>query len=177
MSSSQHPPAFAPASRATGPAPTIGVRHTSRGLGLPLVVIIALATLAVPRIIAHDLELVEPGSPANTALAVLPPVIWIAVAMLWARRPLLSLFVAGGLLGVALALIHNLSWGVVFGEDPPRLGGALDGVLAPGLEEAVLRGAGTISSLATGLATGVVCGLIAWGLQALVRASGGRLPI
>jgi hypothetical protein len=40
----------------------------------------------------------------------------------------------------------------------------------------VLRGAGTISSLATGLATGVICGLIAWGLQALVRASGGRLP-
>jgi len=177
MSSPQHPSASAPAARATGPAPTTGVRRSSRGLGLPLAVIMGLTALAVPRIIAHDLGLVEPGSLANTALAVLPLVIWVVVAMLWSRRPLVSLFVAGGLLGVALALIHNLSWGAVFGDDPPSLGGALEGVLAPGLEEAVLRGAGTISSLATGLATGVICGLIAWGLQAVLRASGGRLPV
>ncbi len=158
--------------------PARGSGHPDRrGIGLPVLAVLGLAALAVPRAIAHDLDLVPQPSMANTLLAAVPLVIWVVVAVLWSRRPLLSLVVAGGIYGVALAVVHNISWAAVWGDTPPRLGGNLTGVLAPGMDETLLRGATTVSSLLTGLATGLICGLIAWGVQALVRANGRVLPL
>lgn len=148
-----------------------------RGIGLPVLAVVGLAAIAVPRIVAHDLALVAPGSPANMLLAIIPLATWIVVATLWSKRPVLSLLVVGGLYGVALAVVHNLSWGVVFGDSPPRLGGNLEGVLAPALEQVLMRGAIVGSGLVTGVATGVACGLLAWGIQAIARRAGERLPI
>lgn len=159
------------------PAAQTPLSTPRRGLGLPLLAIIGLALLAVPRIVTHDLGLAAPGSVANTLLAVTPLIVWVVVALLWSRRPLLSLLVAGAFYGVALAVVHNLTWGVVFGDSRPRLGGNLAGVLTPAVEEILMRSATVVSGLATGIVTGVICGLIAWGVQAIARAAGARLPL
>ncbi|MFB7891216.1 hypothetical protein ACFC1I_03330 [Microbacterium sp. NPDC056044] len=126
---------------------------------------------------AHDLGLAAPGSIANSLLAIVPLVVWVTVAVVWSNRPLVSLLVTGGLYGVALAVVHNLSWGVVFADSAPKLGGNLAGTFSPAVEELLMRGAIVVSGLATGVVTGIVCGLIAWGVQALARTAGARLPL
>ncbi|WP_457102055.1 hypothetical protein [Microbacterium sp. P5_E9] len=148
-----------------------------KGIGLPWLVVVGLALLQVPRIVAHDFGLVPPNSIGNVLLAILPLITWVAVAAVWSRRPLMSLLVAGGLYGAALATIHNAAWGAVWGASPPRLGGNLSGVLPRAVEEVLMRSATVFSSLATGVAVGLICGLIAWGIQAVARRAGADLPL
>jgi hypothetical protein len=62
---------------------------------------------------------------------------------------------------VLLAVTHQLLWNEAFEDDPPRLGGNLEGKLSPGIEELVLRGFSVASGLAVGVAVGAVCGLYA----------------
>lgn len=163
-----HAPAYAPTAR----PPSMPGR-----LGLTPLALVGLAALAVPRIVVHDLELLPPGSPVVALLALLPPLVWVVVAALWSARPLPALLAVGGLYGVALAVVHNIAWSGVFAADPPRLGGNLDGVFSPITEEVLMRGAGTLSSLGTGIVVGLICGLIAWGVQSLARRAGARLPL
>jgi len=130
-------------------------------LGLPLWQVAALAALAMPRALVHDAGVSVPG-PVQALLVVVPPAIWVAVAVL--RRiptPVTTLLVVGGLYGLGLAVVHNLYWSEAFGDRPPELGGNLAGQLAPGTEELVLRIAATASSLLTGLVVGLICGLVA----------------
>ena len=138
--------------------------------------VVGLALLQVPRIVAHDFGFVPPNSIGNALLAIVPFIAWIAVAAVWSRRPLMSLLVAGGLYGVALATIHNAAWGAVWGASPPRLGGNLSGVLPGAVEEVLMRSATVFSSVATGIAYGLICGGIAWGIQAVARRAGADLP-
>lgn len=140
-------------------------------LGLSLPAIAALAALAVPRVVVHDLDL---GGPALTAvLALAPAAVWIAVALA-ARvpRPLLTLTVVGAVYGVLLAVTHQILWIEAFDGDPPRLGGNL--VDAPDwVHDVVTRGGAVVSSLVTGTLVGVVTGLIAAGLARLRGPGGG----
>lgn len=136
---------------------------------MPHAAIIGLALLAVPRVILHDLGLVDERSLANLALVVGPVAVWIAVALL--RRvpsPFLTLLVIGAWYGVFLALAHQLLWDAAFAGAPPRLGGALAD-LDPALGSAILRAFAAGSSLVTGLAVGAIGGLVAWAIAAARR--------
>jgi hypothetical protein len=145
--------------------------RTPRRLGLPFAAILGLALLAVPRVVLHDLGL-SPGTLGNAALALVPPLIWVLVAL--RRRvpnPFLTLLVVGLWYGILLALAHQLLWGVNFGDAPPSLGGNLAGV-DPAMQGIILRVFTVGSSLVTGTVVGAVAGLVAHGFRAMTRRRG-----
>lgn len=149
------------------------LRHDPRPasrLGLPVWALLALSLLAAPRVVLHDLGLATDG-PLVGLLAVGPAVVWVvAVVRARARWPLVALLVVGLGYGVVLAVGHHLFWDEVFDDLGPQLGGNLDDTLSPGAEEALMRTAMTLSSLLTGAAVGLVCGLVALGVQAVSRS-------
>ncbi|QKW11339.1 hypothetical protein [Verrucosispora sp. NA02020] len=133
-------------------------------LGLPLLALFGLALLGLPRVVLHDLGLVHERTFVNLLLVVVPPVVWITVALV--RRvpnPFLTLLAVGLCYGVLLAVTHQLLWDVAF-DEPPTLGGNLTD-LAPGVQTVVIRFFATISSVFTGVIVGVVTGLVAWALS------------
>jgi hypothetical protein len=145
--------------------------------GLPFLVLLGLAAVASVRGLLHDLHVVETGDPVTVVLALVPLLLWVAVAVVWSRRPFLSLLVAGLLHGILLGSIHVALWDVNLagaGIASPALGGELAGVLPPPLEAVLLRGAAFTSSLFVGAVLGAVAGLIAWGLRRLPALA--RLP-
>jgi hypothetical protein len=132
-----------------------------RGLGLPVLALIGLAALAVPRLILHDLRILTDG-PVVVLLAIVPIVVWIVVALV-ARvpNPFLTLLVVGLFYGGFLLIGHQILWDQAFDGAAPDLGGPLGGV--------VPRIAASFSSILTGAGTGAVAGLIAWGISALLK--------
>ncbi|WP_433701056.1 hypothetical protein [Nocardiopsis sp. CA-288880] len=143
-------------------------------LGLPLVAVIGLALLAAPRVVLHDLGLIQEGTFVNALFVFVPLVVWIAAAVL-ARvpNPFLTLLVVGAFYGVFLALGHQLLWNVAWEGDPPALGGNLAD-LPPLAHAVVIRGFAVVGSLVTGVVVGAVTGLVARGLAALVRLRSAR---
>lgn len=156
------------------PAPTPAGARPS--LGLPLPALVGLVALTIPRLLAHDLRLVDPSSFTNTLLAIVPLLVWVVAAAVWSRRPLASLLAAGAGYGVALAVLHNITWAAFWGGSPPRLGGNLTGAWSPLTEEMLMRGASAMSSIGTGLAVGLITGLLAVAVQIGARRLGARLP-
>ncbi|WP_440105830.1 hypothetical protein [Streptosporangium sp. H16] len=144
-------------------------------LGLPVLAVIGLALLAVPRVVLHDLDVIHEGTFVNALFVFVPLVVWIAVA-LWRRvpNPFLTLLVVGLFYGVFLAAGHQLLWNSAFGGNPPTLGGNLSD-LAPATQSAILRLFAAISSVFTGVIVGAITGLVAWGLGKVVP-SGPRTP-
>jgi len=138
-----------------------------RGLGLSLPTVVLLAAIRVP---LHDLGLVREGSAAAGLLVFVPLAIWVGVVV--RRRvpnPFLTLMVVGFAYAVMLAAMHQLFWGAAFADDPPSLGGNLEGALAPGLEVAVFRLSALFSSLLTGTVVGALTGAVAWAISRLRR--------
>ncbi len=138
----------------------------TRKLGLSPPALWGLAALGVPRVVAHDLDLVGPE--LNMVLVFAPPLVWLVVAL--ARRvpsPLATLSVVGLAYGVLLAVTHQLLWTHAFDGGAPTLGGNLAGTLSPAWEQVVVRGFACVSSLATGLAVGAVTGVVAWALSSV----------
>ncbi|MDD7937377.1 hypothetical protein PHK61_02965 [Actinomycetospora lutea] len=136
-----------------------------RALGFGWPVLVLLAALAAPRVVLHDLGVVEEGTLVNGLLVVVPPACWIA-AVVWRRprRPFLTVVVIGALYGVLLAAGHQLLWDAAFPGGPPTVGR-----LDPATGAAVLRTAAAVSSLVTGTLVGVVAGAVALLLTRLVR--------
>lgn len=134
-------------------------------------VLIGLAALAVPRVVLHDLGLIEEGSFVNGLLVFVPPACWIA-AVLWKRphRPFATVVVIGAIYGVFLALGHQLLWDTAFGGAPPALGGELAGT-DPAVQETTLRTVAAISSVVTGTLVGAVTGAVAVLLCRVVPAA------
>jgi hypothetical protein len=125
-------------------------------------VTLGLALLAVPRVILHDLDVVQEGAVVNLLLVFGPPAVWVWVAVaVRVPHPLRALTWVGAAYGVLLAVTHQLLWDRAFGDDPPRLGGNLEGELSSTTEELVLRAFACGSSLAVGLVVGAISGLIA----------------
>jgi hypothetical protein len=120
---------------------------------------LALALLAVPRAILHDLDVIHEGTFVNLLFVVVPLLAWIVVTYL-SRVPkaFLSLLVVGGLYGIGLAVTHQILWDRAIPADA-----------ATRAPELVLRAFATASSLFTGLLTGAVIGLLTWGLTRLTR--------
>lgn len=132
---------------------------------LPLLALLGLALLGIPRVVLHDLDLLHEGTAVNLVLVAVPPLVWIAVT-LWRRvdRPFTTLLLVGLLHGAMLVLAHQLLWSAAFDGDPPRLGGNLAG-LDPTLQAVILRVASVPSGMATGALIGAVTGAAAWVLS------------
>ena len=129
--------------------------------GLSWPVLVGLAALGAPRVVLHDLGVVEEGTLAAGLLAVVPPACWLAV-VLWRRppRPCATLVVVGALHGALLAVGHQLLWDAALGGRVPAIGGALAGT-DPAVAEVLLRAAAVVSRLVTGTLVGVLAGAAA----------------
>ena len=150
---------------------TVEETTSRRKLGLPLHAIILLAAIAAIRVPLHDLGIVPEGTAVAWLLVFVPLAIWLIVVLLRrVRNPFLALTAVGLAYGVMLAIIHQLLWEAAFDGSPPRLGGNLEGVLAPGLEAVVLRTAAFFSSIVTGTVLGAIVGAIAWAIERARRA-------
>lgn len=128
----------------------------------------ALAGLAAPRILLHDLDVVDEGSPVNAALVALPLVAWLVAILVRRWRPLAAGLRLGVAHGVLLALVHQLTWSATYADDPPRLGGNLADV-PEGVQEVVLRTLAIGSSLVTGFLVALMVAALAW---VVARVSG-----
>ena len=129
---------------------------------LPVLALLGLALLGVPRVILHDLDLLHEGTAVNLALVAVPLLVWIAVALLCRiTRPFTTLLMVGLLHGAMLVVTHQLLWSTSFDGSPPRLGGSLSD-LDPTLQTVILRLASVPSGLATGALLGAVTGAAAW---------------
>ncbi len=151
------------------PSPRPPTPSAPRRLGLPIAAIVGLALLTAPRVILHDLGMIQEGTGINALLVALPPVAWIVIAVV-ARVPnaFVTVLAIGVCSGVVLALGHQLLWGVAFGDSPPRLGGNL-AWLDPSAQAVLFRSASVVSSLLTGAVVGAVAGAAAWGIALLGR--------
>ena len=136
-------------------------------LGLPLLAIVALALLAAPRVILHDLGIIQEGTAINALFVFLPPLLWL-VLVLAARVPnvFLTIFAIGLCYAVFLAVGHQITWSVVVADDPPRLGGNL-AALDPTIQAVIFRGFAVVSSLVTGAVVGAITGAVGWCLNFL----------
>ncbi|MEU8658396.1 hypothetical protein [Actinoplanes philippinensis] len=110
---------------------------------LPLMIVLGL--LAAPRAVLHDLGLIHEGTGLNALLVFVPLLIWVVVAVTRSRSPVRLLLGAGAVYGLCLAVVHNALWHV-----------------ETTVPEPLARTAATVSSLATGLAAGAICGGLAW---------------
>lgn len=148
-------------------------RPPARPLGLPVPVILLLAALPAVRGVLHDVGLTPPGTLLTAALVFVPLLVWVVVAVARSSRPLVSLLAAGAGYGILLSIVHIALWDVnlaASGTAPPRLGGALEGLLPPLVEAVLMRGAAAISSILVGLAAGLVTGLIALAARRILDA-------
>ncbi|WP_144120831.1 hypothetical protein [Catellatospora sichuanensis] len=130
-------------------------------VGFSLPVLVGLAALAAPRVVLHDLDVIQEGTFVNGLFVFVPPLCWIA-AVLWRRppRPFLTVVVVGAIYGVFLAVGHQLLWAHALGGVAPTLGGNLAD-LDPTVQELLLRTAAAVSSLVTGVLVGVLTGAVA----------------
>lgn len=133
--------------------------------GMPVLALFGLAALALPRVILHDLRLIDPGGVLTWILAIGPMIVWIVVAVV--RRvpnPFLTLLLVGAIYGALSVIIHQLLWVNAFAGDVPSIGGPAGSVVA--------RVAAVPSGLITGAVVGAITGLIAWGISAITRRRG-----
>ena len=132
-------------------------------LGLPTLGLIGLAAIGLPRVILHDLHLIDEAGPLTWLLALGPVAVWVAVAVLKrVPNPFLTVLVIGAIFGVMLVIIHQILWETAFAGNPPALGSGTLATLVPRL-------AAIPSGLFTGAIIGAIGGLIAWGIQAITK--------
>lgn len=149
--------------------PSSAARPARRTLGLPLVALVGLAALGLPRVIFHDLHVIDEPDPLSWILALAPVAVWITVAVLKkVPNPFLTVFVIGAFYGVMLVVAHQLLWDSAFGGKPPALGDSGVATLIPRL-------ASIPGSLFAGALLGAVGGLIAWGIHAGMRPKNPRV--
>lgn len=140
-------------------------------LGLSWWAIIGLALLAVPRVVLHDLHILEEGTLTNALLVWVPPIIWVIVVVATrVTRPFLALLSVGVVYGLFLATGHLIFWDQAFSNGTPQLGGNLAD-LNPLIQAIILKGFTVLSSGITGTLVGAVCGLVATGLSKLFNRS------
>ena len=129
---------------------------------LPVLALIALALLGIPRVVLHDLDLLHEGTAVNLVFVAVPLLVWVAVVLACrVTRPFTMLLLVGLLHGAMLAVTHQLLWNAAFDGAPPQLGGNLAD-LDPTLQTVILRLASVPPGLATGALLGAVTGAPAW---------------
>ena len=140
-----------------------------RALGFSWPALVGLAALAVPRVVLHDLRVIEEGTFVNGLFVFVPLACWIA-AVLWRRppHPFRTVVVIGAIYGVFLAAGHMLFWDTAFD------GGPFEDVDSS--QEAALRGQVVVTSVLTGTAVGVITGAVALIFLRLTRPRSRRGP-
>ncbi|WP_309128212.1 hypothetical protein [Microbacterium sp.] len=142
-------------------APSETPRNT--GLGFPFVALVGLAALGLPRVILHDLHIIEQNHILSWVLALGPMAIWIAAAVIKkVPSPFITVLIIGVIFGVMLVTTHQLLWEAAYQGHPPALGESPGATVIP-------RIAALFSGMFTSALTGAVCGLIAWGAQSVVK--------
>lgn len=126
---------------------------------IPFVILVPLALLGIPRVVVHDLHLVDINSLLYTFLAFLPFLVWSLYAFVFNMAdPFRNLFILGLLFGIFLAITHMLTWDASWGGNQPHIGGNLAGKFDPATESLMLKTATVLSSVFTGLfAGGALC--------------------
>jgi hypothetical protein len=139
-----------------------------RALGLPVIALIGLAAIALPRAILHDLHIISDSGPLTWILALGPVAVWVAVAVTKrVPKPFLTVLVIGIFYGIMLVITHQLLWDYAYEGDPPTLGNSSMAAVIPRLFAVP-------SGLFAGALTGAVGGLIAWGIQAALTPKAPR---
>ncbi len=150
-------------------------RAPTRTVAGHVALVLGLALLTVPRVVLHDLHVIDEGTAVNSLLVFVPLVAWIGVVVALAVRsrapripnPFGTLVFTGFVSGVLLVLVHQILWTQNLGASTPVLGGNLAD-LDPGLQALVFRVSAVFSGLALGTFLGVVTGGAAWVLTRLV---------
>lgn len=131
---------------------------------MPVWLVVALTLLMVPRTLLSDLGLITEGTLLYYFFALLPFVIWLAVAVLRpAKKPFMDFLVLGILYGLTLAVVHQLLWNVSasIGHHPPQAALELGAAVNPALQELVVRWYTVAVSLLIGTGSGAAIGLVA----------------
>ncbi|MFD5215359.1 hypothetical protein [Microbacterium sp. NPDC058345] len=133
------------------------------GLGFPFVALVGLAALGLPRVILHDLHIIEQNDVLNWVLALGPMAIWVAAAVVRkVPSPFITVLIIGVIFGAMLVITHQVLWDAAYQGDPPALGDSPAAAVIP-------RVAAVFSGMFTSALTGAVCGLIAWGIQSAAK--------
>ena len=129
---------------------------------LPVLALIALALLGIPRVVLHDLDLLHEGTAVNLVFVAVPLLVWVALVLAYrVTRPFTTLLLVGLLHGAMLVVTHQLLWNAAFDGAPPQLGGNLAD-LDPTAQAIILRLTSVPSGLVTGALLGAITGAAAW---------------
>lgn len=137
----------------------MSIKKINDYLGIPVITLLLLSLLGVPRVITHDLSMVAEGSLINSILVFAPIIIWI-VYIVWkgVNKPFLSLLLIGVFYGIFLAIGHQILWSFSF-DAPIQFGGNLSD-LPQTTVNVIARIFAFFSSLITGTVVGVFTGLV-----------------
>lgn len=147
--------------------------------GMPTWLMLALVSLALPRTILEDLDVVAlESSWLYFVLALAPFAVWLAVAILReTKTPFMDYVVLGILYGISLALVHHLLWnaGASPGQQPPAAAVIFAADFDPSVRELALRAYTVGISMVIGIGTGIALGVVAMVGRA-VRSRQRRTP-
>lgn len=137
-------------------------------LGIGVIELFILSLLGIPRVLLHDLSILEEGTLVNTFFVFGPIIIWISYLLYKnVRAPFLSMFILCVIYGILLALTHQIFWIQAFPE-PVQLGGNLS-ELPDVVSATIIRSFAVLSSLTTGTMMGVILGTFIWILNKLIN--------
>ncbi len=127
-----------------------------RPLGLSVLSLIGLAALGLPRVILHDLHIIDEAHPASWILSLGPVAVWVAVAVVKkVPNPFLTVLTIGLIFAVMLTITHQLLWSSLFND--------------PETADSIPRLAQLPGALFAGLLLGGVGGLVAWAIRAMLN--------
>jgi hypothetical protein len=150
---------------------------------LPIVSMLGLVGLGLPRTVLADLDIVAPESSLlYYVLALTPFAVWLAVALFRSSgHPFRDFLILGVLYGLSLVVVHQVLWaeGSELGHHPPQSAVDFAGRFDLEWRELALRTYTGGIAMAIGLGTGLIVALIAvaanaWRTRRANRPPGGR---
>lgn len=137
--------------------------------GLGILELLPLSLLGLPRVILHDLSIIEEGTFVNLLFVVIPVIVWIIYILSKnAKAPFLSMLFLCSIYGMILGITHQILWTQSFPEGV-QLGGNLTEL--PDLaSNIIIRIFAFLSSVTTGVVMGIVLGAVTWVLNQLLKS-------
>lgn len=140
------------------------VKRTFAFTSMPVWLVLVLTLLMVPRTLLSDLGIIIAETPVYYFFALTPYAVWLGVAIFRkSEKPFSDFLVLGALYSLTLILIHQTLWnsGTSLGHQLPQSAIDFGARFDPPLRELAVRGYTIMISLAIGVGSGVVIGLIA----------------
>lgn len=130
-------------------------------LGIGIFELVALSLLGLPRVILHDLSVIEEGTFFNSLLVFIPVIVWILyILRKRVKAPFLAMLLLCIIYGMILGITHQVLWTQSFPEGV-QLGGNLS-ELPVAATNTIIRGFAFLSSMTTGAVMGLVLGTVTW---------------